>query len=167
MLKIWLKFHRNLLLKFKFHWGLMMPYGDRDLGQHWLRQWLVAWRHQAITWTNVDLSSVRFSYSNHQRVIPQGKTWSSITEISLKISNLNFDSNFPGANELMNKSTLVEVMALYHQATSHYLKQCWHISVMPYAVTGPYWADEVNSMSVDALNAHSVRLPVPPFTNIN
>ena len=39
------------------HWGLVTPYGDVDLGQHWLRQWLVAWRHQAITWTNVDLSS--------------------------------------------------------------------------------------------------------------
>ena len=37
----------------------MMPntYGGIDLGQHWLRQWLVAWWHQAITWTNVDLSS--------------------------------------------------------------------------------------------------------------
>ena len=38
------------------HCGLMTPYGDRDLGQHWLRQWLVAWWHQAISWTNVDWS---------------------------------------------------------------------------------------------------------------
>ena len=29
--------------------GLATPYGDRNLGQHWLRLWLVAWRHQAIT----------------------------------------------------------------------------------------------------------------------
>ena len=29
-----------------------------DLSQHWLRQCLVAWRHQVITWTNVDLSSI-------------------------------------------------------------------------------------------------------------
>ena len=29
------------------------------LRQHWLRQWLVAWRHQAITWTNVDFLSIR------------------------------------------------------------------------------------------------------------
>ena len=34
-----------------------MPYGEMDLGQHLLRQWLVAWRHQGITWTNVDLPS--------------------------------------------------------------------------------------------------------------
>ena len=43
------------------HCGLVTPYDDRDLGQHWFRKWLVAWWHQAITWTNVDLSSVRSS----------------------------------------------------------------------------------------------------------
>ena len=41
--------------------GLMTPYGSIDLGQHWLRKWHVAWRHQTITWTNVDLASVRSS----------------------------------------------------------------------------------------------------------
>ena len=41
------------------HYGLETPYGDIGLGQHWLRQWLVAWWHQTITWTNVDLSSIR------------------------------------------------------------------------------------------------------------
>ena len=39
------------------HCALVTSYDD--LGQHWLRYWLVAWRHQAITWTNVDLSSIR------------------------------------------------------------------------------------------------------------
>ena len=38
------------------HWGLVTPYGERDLGQYWLRQWLVAWWYQAITWTSVDSS---------------------------------------------------------------------------------------------------------------
>ena len=36
--------------------GLVTPNGDID--QHWLRWWLVAWWHQAITGTNVHLSSV-------------------------------------------------------------------------------------------------------------
>ena len=36
----------------------MIPYGDMDVSHYWLRQWLVAWRHQAITWTNVDWSQV-------------------------------------------------------------------------------------------------------------
>ena len=35
---------------------LVAPYCDIDLGQHWLIQWLVAWRHQAITSINVGLS---------------------------------------------------------------------------------------------------------------
>ena len=39
------------------HCGPVMPYGDTDLGRQSLRYWLVAWRHQAITWNSVDLSS--------------------------------------------------------------------------------------------------------------
>ena len=38
------------------HCDLVPPYGDIALGQHWLRLWLVAWGHGAITWANVDLS---------------------------------------------------------------------------------------------------------------
>ena len=38
--------------------GRVMPYGTIDLNQHRLRYWLVAWWHQAITWTSVDLLSV-------------------------------------------------------------------------------------------------------------
>ena len=81
------------------HWGLVTPYGDRDLGQHRIRYWLVAWRHQAITWTNVDLSSVRPS-DIHLRASPQEIPLPSITEIIWKIKYLKFNSNFPGANEL-------------------------------------------------------------------
>ena len=36
------------------HCGQVTPYGDRDLGWHWLRKWLGAGQHQAITWTNID-----------------------------------------------------------------------------------------------------------------
>ena len=36
------------------HCGLVMPCSKINLDQHWLKQWLVAWRHQAITWTNFD-----------------------------------------------------------------------------------------------------------------
>ena len=52
------------------HCGLMMPYADIDLGQHWLRWWLFAWRHRVITRTNVELASVRSS-DIHLRVISQ------------------------------------------------------------------------------------------------
>ena len=79
--------------------GLVMPYGDIDLGQHWLRLWLVAWQHQAITWTNVDWSSVKSSDINI-RAISQEMSQPSITKICLKITCLKFHSNFPGSNEL-------------------------------------------------------------------
>ena len=34
-----------------------------------------------------------------------------------------------------DKSTLVQVMAWCHQATSHYLSQCWPRSLSPYGIT--------------------------------
>ena len=82
--------------------GLMMPYGDRDVGQHWLRWWLVAWQHQAITWTNVDWSSVKSS-DIHIGAISQEMPQPSVTKIRSKIfiQYLKFHSKFPGANELM------------------------------------------------------------------
>ena len=59
----------------------MTPYGDRDLGQHWLRKWLVAWRHQTVTWANVDWSSVKSSII-HIRAISQEMPQPSITNTS-------------------------------------------------------------------------------------
>ena len=38
-----------------------------------------------------------------------------------------------------DKSTLVQVIAWCHQASSHYLSQCWLISLSPYGVTRPQW----------------------------
>ena len=81
------------------HFGLVTPYGDRDLGHHWLRKWLVAWRHQAITWTIVDLWSLRSS-DVHLRAISLEISKPSVTKISLKIIFLRFYWNLPGANEL-------------------------------------------------------------------
>ena len=40
------------------HCSLVTPYGDIELSQYWPRKWLFAWRHQAITWTNIELSKV-------------------------------------------------------------------------------------------------------------
>ena len=60
---------------------------------------LVAWRHQAITWTNVDIS-LR-SNGIHLRAILQEIPQPSVTAISLKITYLKFCSNLSGANELI------------------------------------------------------------------
>ena len=36
-------------------------------------------------------------------------------------------------------STLVQVMVWCHQATSHYLSQCWPRSLLPYGITRSQW----------------------------
>ena len=40
-----------------------------------------------------------------------------------------------------DKSTLVQEMAWCHQATSHYLSQCWPRFLSPYGVTRPQWVN--------------------------
>ena len=43
-----------------------------------------------------------------------------------------------------DKSTLVQVMAWCHQATSHYLSQCWRRFMSPNGVTRPQWVKFVS-----------------------
>ena len=43
------------------------------------------------------------------------------------------------------KSTLIQEMAWCHQATSHYLNQCWSKFLQPYGVTRPQWVINVLS----------------------
>ena len=40
-----------------------------------------------------------------------------------------------------DKSTLVQVMAWCHQATSHYPSQCWPSPMLPYGATRPQWVN--------------------------
>ena len=42
-------------------------------------------------------------------------------------------------NSTDDKSTLVKVMTWCRQATSHFLSQCWPISLSPHDVTRPQW----------------------------
>ena len=58
-----------------------------------------AWSNQAITWNNVDLSSVRAS-DIHIRAISQKIPQPSVTKMSLEFAYLTFHSNFPGVNDL-------------------------------------------------------------------
>ena len=44
--------------------------------------------------------------------------------------------------DLIDKSTLVQVMAWCRQATSHYLSQCWPRSMSPNGVTRPPWVKD-------------------------
>ena len=95
----------HIILDYLTHWGLVTPYGVIDLGQHWLRLWLVAWRHQAITCTNVDLRTLA-SYSYQY--------YSYINKYTCK--NLHFEIIFPwiflhlpGANELTGSSAIIQI----------------------------------------------------------
>ena len=92
----WRPFH--LSLNVLTHCGLVTPYGNMELGQHWLRYWLVAWRHQAITWTNVDLF-VR-SHGIHLRGLSLDDVKIPINKTRLKIAVLKWHPGLPRANEL-------------------------------------------------------------------
>ena len=58
-----------------------------------------AWWHQAITWTNVQLSYIR-SNDIHLRATSQEILQPSVSKISLKIIYHCFHANLPGANHL-------------------------------------------------------------------
>ena len=158
-----------------------MPYGDKDLGQHWLRWWLVAWQHQCITWTNIDFLKPRFcgihliATSSHLPKVlfhklsfkicfkftttsPRDQWVNSLAPGRSKCNSKNvifnlvlligiFRSSYDNALRWMpqdltdDKSTLDQVMAWCHQATSHYLSQCWPRFLSPYGVTRPQWVN--------------------------
>ena len=46
-------------------------------------------------------------------------------------------------NSIGDNSTLFQVMAWCHQATAHYLRQCWPRSLSPHGVTRPQWVRTV------------------------
>ena len=95
------------------HWVLhnMVQYNDINslwpedaIQRHGTRStldqvWLVAWRHQANTWSNVDLSSVR-SLGIHLRALSLEDVKIPINKTRLKIAVLNWHPGLPGANEL-------------------------------------------------------------------
>ena len=53
-----------------------------------------------------------------------------------------------------DKSTLVQVMAWCHQATSHYLNQCWPRYLPPYGVTRPQWVNLVTTAGATIRNCY-------------
>ena len=87
-------------LKHLAHCGLVMPYGNKLLGQLWLRQWLVALQHQAITWRNIESSSVTFNDIS-LIAISWDLTQQSIITISMKYICLKCPINLSGINELI------------------------------------------------------------------
>ena len=56
------------------HCGLVTPYSDMSIGQHWHRLWFDAVRQQAITWAKVDYSSSAILAVQFQRIF-KAITW--------------------------------------------------------------------------------------------
>ena len=110
------------------HKGLIIPwyqvnslwpsydYGYLEiLGQHWFRYWLLAWQHQAITWTTVDLASTRSS-GIHSRVM---FTWVH-KEMCLKFTYSKSEPHLPGDNELIgNNPFLTECKTIIFPKLTH------------------------------------------------
>ena len=63
------------------------------------------------------------------------------------------------------KSTLVQVMAWCHQATSHYLSQCWPRSMSPNGVTRPQWVNVLKQLPMMLLQKMWKSRPRACFTN--
>ena len=59
----------------------------------------------------------------------------------VEVSFVNFPADECHSFDLTEKSAWVQVMACCHQATSHYLNQCWPSSVSPYGITRPQWVN--------------------------
>ena len=63
---------------------LIVPSGEIDQSQHYFGYRLVAWQHQAITWTNVDLSSRGFCDIHLRVMVLQG------LKIPIELEKLHF-----------------------------------------------------------------------------
>ena len=61
------------------------------------------------------------------------------------------------------KSTLVQVRAWCHQATSHYQHQCWPSTVLPYGITSPQWVQILGMLSSALLQNKSTPKPNPGY----
>ena len=68
--------------------------------------------------------------------------WGISCELALKWMSLDFTDD---------QSTLVQVMALCRQATSHYLSQCWPRSMSPNGIIRPQW---VSSSPMDKMKGY-------------
>ena len=76
----------------------MTPYGDIDLGPHWLKQCLVMWRHLAIHETNADLFSNVFGVIRLRSITPE-VLMNSIRNMHWEIALLKSPPYLPGNNE--------------------------------------------------------------------
>ena len=85
----------------------------------------------ALVMNGVRASASKVLYQSARKILLFA--WKRLKQISTLYLGLYFLSP---TNE---KSTLVQVMAWCHQATSHYLSQCWPTSLLPYGIRRPQY----------------------------
>ena len=78
------------------------------------------------------------------KLIIQNSSLGACCEIALMPWNLTYE-----------KSILIQVMTLCHQATIHYLNQCWHRSMLQFGITSPLWVDSWTLISADTVACES------------
>ena len=94
--------------------------------------------------------------------LPPGRSWCGFENVIFNLALLIdiFKSSYDNVLRWMpqnltdDKSTLVQVKAWCHQATRHYLSQCWPRSLSAYGFTRPQWGKRNL--------AHWTRFPVFP-----
>ena len=84
----WVVAEEDEIILILTHCGLVTPYGDIDLCQHWF-----------ITWTNVDFTSA-WSCGIHLRALAWENLKIPISKTRLKIAFLKLHSDLRGTNEL-------------------------------------------------------------------
>ena len=99
LLKNYTKFYSQVSMV--IHCGLVMPHGNIDLCQLWIRKSLVAWWHQAINWTYVDLPSKVFC-GIHLRVISRDMLMNLICDMCLEIVLLTSQWRHNGHDSISN-----------------------------------------------------------------
>ena len=101
------------------------------------------WRHQTITWTNVDLSSVRSSDILLIAISQKISQWSIIV-IGLKSTHLKFHYNLPGHNELITYRGACgnrHCCASARNTTEVNLRVDWITGVKCPVNAGKYWSN--------------------------
>ena len=126
-------------------------------------------RRQAIIWTNARILLIGPLRKNFSEILIGNQTFS-LKKMHLKLSSAKWRLFHLGLNELIfkdisgmcilrisceiamkwmsqdmvyDKSTLVQVMVRCHQATKHYLRQCWPRFLLLCGVTRLKWVKRV------------------------
>ena len=132
----------------------------QDLGQHWLRRWLVTWKHEATTWTNFHLSSIR-SHDINLRVLSCDDLKNPTSKKRMKNEIVKLHLHLPGANNLAYSSTskwfdtkLAQIIVLlkYMQfllliSTIYQLTNIIHINFI-ISITGGNWFAHLKNLNI-------------------